>query len=213
MAHHGDWFRVYQSGLISLKRILLTGFEPFHKASLNPTEEIVNQIEHPALIAKVVLPVVFGESSNLICALIDEYQPDVVVSLGQAEGRTDISIERVAINLDDARIPDNAGKTPINQPIIVGGPAAYLSTLPIRELVTTLNSSGIKASISNSAGTFVCNHLFYAMQHHLAEKEMQSGFIHTPLMPQQAAEFPNHPTMELTDMLRGIGAVLDYLAS
>jgi pyroglutamyl-peptidase len=145
--------------------------------------------------------------------LIAEHKPDVVIALGQAEGRSQISLERVAINCDDARIADNAGFMPVEQPIKAGGPDGYFTTLPIRELLDTLSKAGTPAGISNSAGTFVCNHLFYSMQDFLSGTDVMSGFIHVPLIPEQLDEFPGQPTMPLSEMKRGISAVIDYLAS
>ena len=192
-----------------MERILLTGFEPFHKSLLNPSQEIIKRISHRSLVAKEVLPVTFGEASLKLISLIDQHKPTVVIALGQAEGRKEITPERIAINLDDARIPDNAGKSPKERAIVAGGPDAYFTTLPIKNLVEELNEIGIPASISLSAGTFVCNHIFYAMQHHCAGKAIKSGFIHLPLMNEQASEFPGLPTMQIEEMIRGIELVLD----
>lgn len=194
-----------------MERILLTGFEPFHKSSLNPSQEIIKRISHPNLIAKEVLPVTFRESAKKLSSLIDLHNPSVVVALGQAEGRAQITPERIAINLDDARIADNAGVTPSEVPIISGGPPAYFTTLPIKKLVERLSSSSIPAAISLSAGTFVCNHVFYSMQHHCENKGIRSGFIHVPLMEEQAHEFPGLPTMRIDELVKGIGLVLDVL--
>ena len=195
-----------------MERILLTGFEPFHNSSLNPSQEIIKRISHHSLVAKEVLPVTFGESAKKLNTLIDLYQPSVVVSLGQAEGRKEITPERIAINLDDARIPDNAGNSPKERTIFTGGPDAYFTTLPIKKLVERLVDNGIPSAISLSAGTFVCNHIFYAMQHHCASKDIKSGFIHLPLMDEQATEFPGLPTMKIDELVRGIGLVLDVLS-
>ena len=192
-----------------MERILLTGFEPFHKSKLNPSQEIIRRISHRSLVAKEVLPVTFGEASQKLISLINQHKPTVVISLGQAEGRKEITPERIAINLDDARIPDNAGNSPKERAIIAGGPDAYFTTLPIKNLVEELNENGIPASISLSAGTFVCNHIFYAMQHHCGGKAIKSGFIHLPLMNEQASEFPGLPTMQIEEMIRGIELVLD----
>lgn len=195
-----------------MERILLTGFEPFHKSTLNPSQEIVKLIDHPNLVAKEVLPVTFGESSRKLISLIDLHNPSVVVALGQAEGRTQITPERIAINLDDARIADNAGFSPKEDLIIKGGPDAYFTTLPVKRLVDHLNENGIPASISLSAGTFVCNHIFYQMQHYCRDKGIRSGFIHLPLMESQAGEFPGLPTMPIDQMINGIKLILDLLA-
>ena len=192
-----------------MERILLTGFEPFHNSALNPSQEIIKRISHRSLLAKEVLPVTFGEASQKLISLINQHKPTVVISLGQAEGRKEITPERIAVNIDDARIPDNAGNSPKERAIVAGGPDAYFTTLPIKNLVEKLNENRIPASISLSAGTFVCNHIFYAMQHHCGGKAIKSGFIHLPLMNEQASEFPGLPTMQIEEMIRGIELVLD----
>lgn len=196
-----------------MKRILLTGFEPFNKASLNSSKEVVERITHPAVVAKAILPVVFGKSARELCQLIDLHNPDVIISLGQAEGRREISFERVAINLDDSRIADNDGNIPVDQAIVNNGPNAYFATLPTKELVEAVRKGGVAANLSLSAGSFVCNHVFYAALHHIQNRETLAGFIHLPLMAEQVDEFPGMPTMELTEMVRGITLTLDYLAS
>ena len=196
-----------------VKRVLLTGFEPFHNSKLNPSTEIIKAIEHPCLIGKKVLPVTFSESSTILLGLVDELNPDVVISLGQAEGRSQITPERIAINLDDARIADNAGFSPKESPIITGGPAAYFSTLPVRQIVDKLTEINIPASISLSAGTFVCNHIFYKLQNYCRDKEILSGFIHVPLIEEQSEEFPGLPTMKLSEMVRAIKVVLDTVCA
>jgi len=195
-----------------MERVLLTGFKPFNNATLNPSAEIIHRIEHPNLIAKEVLPVVFGEAAEKLISLIRHHKPTVVIALGQAEGRKEITPERIAINLDDARIPDNAGNSPKERVIVAGGPDAYFTTLPVKKIVENLNENGIPASISLSAGTFVCNHIFYAMQHHCLDKSIKSGFIHLPLMNEQANEFPGLPTMQIEEMIRGIELVLDLIS-
>jgi pyroglutamyl-peptidase len=199
--------------LVKLKRVLITGFEPFHKATQNPSKAVVEQLSHPAIVARAVLPVVFGEAARILNELIDEHRPDVVISLGQAEGRKEISVERIAINLDDARIADNAGNVPVDKAIVEGGPSAYFATLPTKELVEVIRKNGGAASISLSAGAFVCNHIFYSMLHYCREREIQAGFIHLPLMKQQAPEFPGLPTMDLDEMLKSLTSAIDYLVS
>jgi pyroglutamyl-peptidase len=199
-----------------MKRVLLTGFEPFAGASLNPSEQIVNalkarQIEGVEL-HTAVLPVVFTESSELLRHLIKLHKPDIVICLGQAEGRREISFERVAINLDDARLADNAGRVVLDQPVVAGGPTAHLTTLPVKEMVAAVRAEGIAAGLSTTAGTFVCNHIFYAMQHELAETSVVSGFIHVPLMPEQAGEFEGLPTMPLDQQVRAIEVAIRVAA-
>ena len=199
-----------------MKRVLLTGFEPFAGASLNPSEQIVNalnarQIEGVEL-HTAVLPVVFTESSELLRHLIKLHKPNVVICLGQAEGRREISFERIAINLDDARLADNAGRVVLDQQVVAGGPIAHLTTLPVKEMVAAVRAEGIAAGLSTTAGTFVCNHIFYAMQNELAETSVVSGFIHVPLLPEQAGEFESLPTMPLDQQVRAIEVAIRVAA-
>lgn len=193
-----------------MKRVLVTGFEPFHKASANPTKEIVQILESEKIpgLTTFVLPVEFGKSSKLLIDLIEKQKPEIVIALGQAEGRSQITPEKIAINLDNARIPDNAGNSPVNQSIVSGGADGLFSTLPIDSYVEKLKQADIPASISYSAGTYVCNHLFYALQNYCKDKEIQSGFIHVPLMESQANEFPGLPTLPLETMVQAIKEIL-----
>jgi pyroglutamyl-peptidase len=195
-----------------MKRVLITGFEPFNTATLNPSQEVIRRITHNSIVAKEVLPVTFSTASTRLIELIEVHQPNVVIALGQAEGRSHITPEQVAINLDDAKITDNAGEIAQVRKIIEDGPDAYFTTLPIRPIVERLQVSAIPASISLSAGTFVCNHLFYNLQHYCKGSEILSGFIHLPLMHEQADEFLGKPTMSIEEMVRGIGLVLDVLS-
>jgi pyroglutamyl-peptidase len=139
-------------------------------------------------LVSVQLPCVFSKSLQALENALKLHQPQMVIALGQADGRSDISIERVAINLCDARIPDNEGAQPIDVAVVQGGPAAYFSTLPIKKMVATLKSNGYPASVSQTAGTFVCNQVFYGLQHALKDQKVASGFIHVPLLPSQAAK-------------------------
>jgi len=199
-----------------MKRVLLTGFEPFAGASLNPSEQIVNTLKTREIegieLHTAVLPVVFTESSELLRHLIKLHKPDLVICLGQAEGRREISFERVAINLDDARLADNAGRVVLDQPVVASGPSAHFTTLPVKEMVAAVRAEGIAAGLSTTAGTFVCNHIFYAMQHELAETSVVSGFIHVPLMPEQAGEFEGLPTMPLDQQVRAIETAIRVAA-
>jgi pyroglutamyl-peptidase len=144
--------------------------------------------------------------------LIEEHNPDVVISLGQAEGRKEITPERIAINLDDARLADNEGVLRSEEKIIKDGPDAYFSTLPLKEIVESINGQGVPAAISLSAGTFLCNHVFYVMQNKFAETDVRSGFVHVPLMDSQAPEFPGLPTMPLDQMVLAVRAMLEIVA-
>lgn len=191
-------------------KVLLTGFEPFGKAALNPSGEIVKQISGENIVT-AILPVAYTRSAAVLLALIEEHKPDVVISLGQAEGRTQITPERIAINLDDARLADNEGVLRIDVPIVLGGPVAYESTLPIKEFVEAIKAAGVPAAVSLSAGAFLCNHIFYVAQDKLKGSHTRSGFVHVPLMDKQAAEFPGMPTMPLDQMVKAVRAMLEVL--
>jgi pyroglutamyl-peptidase len=193
-----------------MTKVLLTGFEPFGKATLNPSGEIVKQISGDNIVT-AILPVAYAQSAERLLALIAENKPDVVICLGQAEGRTHISPERIAINLDDARLADNEGVIRNDVPIIVGGPVAYESTLPIKEIVKAVNDAGVPAVVSLSAGAFLCNHVFYVAQDHFKGTKVRSGFVHVPLMDEQAGEFPGLPTMPLDQMVKAVRTMLEVL--
>ena len=183
-----------------MRTVLITGFEPFGGEAVNPSWEVVSRLDN-AIIAgcRVVarqLPCVFGEALVELNGAIDALSPSLVLAVGQAGGRCDISVERVAINVDDARIPDNRGKQPIDEPIVPGGPAAWFSSLPVKAMVAALRDAGIPASVSQTAGTFVCNHVMYGLLHTLSNiPQAKGGFIHIPYLPQQAAAHPGTPSM------------------
>ncbi|MGN6826493.1 pyroglutamyl-peptidase I [Paucibacter sp. M5-1] len=192
--------------------ILLTGFEPFGGEAINPAWEIARALDGetlgPARIVARQLPCVFGQSLRVLDEALAELRPGLVLALGQAGGRSDLSLERVAINVDDARIADNAGAQPIDMPVLESGPAAYFSTLPIKAIVHGLRAAGLPASVSQSAGTFVCNHLFYGLQHRLAGSGVRSGFLHIPYLPEQAARSSGQPSMALASMIEGVRMTL-----
>ena len=194
------------------KKVLLTGFEPFGGASFNPSGAVVQAIAKRGIngveIVTAILPVEFKRSAEMLVELISSHRPDVVISLGQAEGRDFIGPEQVAINLADGRIADNAGVKIENQSINPSAADGYFSTLPIRAIVEAISSLGIAAKISYSAGTFICNEIFFATQSFLQESEVISGFIHLPLAPNQAAEFPGLPTMPIEDQVNAIEAAI-----
>jgi len=193
-----------------MTKVLLTGFEPFGKATLNPSGEIVKQISGDNIVT-AILPVAYAQSAERLLALIAEHKPDVVICLGQAEGRTHISPERIAINLDDARLADNEGVIRNDVPIVAGGPVAYESTLPIKEIIKAINDAGVPAAVSLSAGAFLCNHVFYVAQDYFKGTRVRSGFVHVPLMDEQAGEFPGLPTMPLDQMVIAVRAMLEVL--
>lgn len=198
---------------MSERVVLLTGFEPFGGETVNPSW-LVAQALHGRRIAGArvharQLPCVFGDAIALLQDALATLEPTLVLALGQAAGRAELSVERVAINVDDTRVPDNAGRQPVDTPIDPAGPAAYFSRLPIKAMVATLQAAGLAASVSQTAGTYVCNHVFYALQHLLAGTSVRSGFMHVPLLPEQALARPGLPAMPLADMVRGTRLVLD----
>lgn len=192
-------------------KILVTGFDPFGGESMNPAIEAVRLLPDMikgAHIEKLEIPTVFNKSAEVVRQKMQEYQPDVVLNIGQAGGRMGLTPERVAINQDDARIPDNEGNQPIDVAIQEDGAPAYFSKLPIKAMVEAIKEAGIPASVSNTAGTFVCNHIMYQTLY-LVDKEfpeVQAGFMHIPFMTEQVLDKPNQPAMSLTDMARGIEA-------
>ncbi len=200
-------------------KLLLTAFEPFGGENVNPGLEAIKWIPDQIggiHIVKTVIPTVFGKSIDTVIACIDKEKPDVVLSIGQAGGRKDITIERIAININDARIPDNEEKQPVDEPIVEYGPAAYFSNLPIKAMVQAIRDVDIPASVSNTAGTFVCNHLMYGVLHHLTENypNARGGFIHVPLIPKQVVHRASAaPSMNLEDIVRGIVAAIAAIES
>ena len=194
-----------------MKRVLLTGFEPFNNATLNPSKEVVEKTNHRSIVAKEVLPVVFSKAAKRLIELIEEVKPEVVIALGQAEGRPHINLERVAINYMHGQIADNEGVFALSGEISKDAPAAYFSTLPLELISQSLTAAKIPVAISLSAGSFLCNHIFYSMQHHLHGKGAHSGFIHLPLISEQSNEFPNLATIELEMMLKAINTILDVI--
>ncbi|CAG9175705.1 pyroglutamyl-peptidase I [Cupriavidus pampae] len=194
-----------------MRTVLLTGFEPFDKEPVNPSWEAVRALDGQrvgdAIIVARQLPCVFGAAITGIEALLDELKPDVVIAVGQAGGRTELSIERIAINVDDARIADNAGAQPIDVTIAAAGPAAYFATLPIKAITRDLRAAGVPAMVSQTAGTFVCNHVFYGLMHALAQRgnaQVRGGFIHIPYLPEQAARHPGAPSLALDTLIAGL---------
>lgn len=193
-----------------MKKVLITGFEPFGGDSINPALEAVKRLEEVAIDGGVIVtchvPVTRYDSINAVIEAIEAYQPECVITVGQAAGRAAITPERIAINVDDFRIPDNGGNQPIDEPIVTEGPDAYFTTLPIKRIVQTLQDKGIPCQVSNSAGTFVCNHLFYGVQHYLNNKPVRHGFVHIPLLPEQNPT-GDQPTMALDTIVEGLRLV------
>ena len=194
-------------------KILVTGFDPFGGEKINPAIEAVKLLPNTikgAEIEKLEIPTVFHKSADVVREKMNEFKPDVVLNIGQAGGRMGLTPERVAINQDDARIPDNEGNQPIDLAIQEDGQPAYFSKLPIKAMVEAMKNAGIPASVSNTAGTFVCNHIMYQTLY-LVDKEFpeaKAGFMHIPFMTEQVLDKPNQPAMSLTDMARGIEAAI-----
>lgn len=190
------------------KTVLLTGFEPFNNEVVNPAWEAVRALEGWAgagfRVEVMQLPCVFGQANRVLREALERIAPDVVIAVGQAGGRVDVSVERVAINVDDAPIADNAQCQLVDEAVVEGGPAAYFSTLPIKAIVVALKGQGVPASVSQTAGTFVCNHVFYGLMHATAGTDVKAGFIHIPYLPQQAAAHPGAASMALTEVVRGL---------
>lgn len=195
-------------------KLLLTAFEPFGGENVNPGLEAMRRIPDKIgdkELVKAVIPTVFEKSIETAIAHIDKEQPDIVLCIGQAGGRKDITVERIAINIDDARIPDNEEKQPVDQPIVEEGPAAYFSNLPVKAMVKAIQEIDIPASVSNTAGTFVCNHLMYGVLHYLGENypKARGGFIHVPFIPRQVVRRASAaPSMNLDDIVRGLVAAI-----
>ncbi|MES2317386.1 MAG: pyroglutamyl-peptidase I [Pseudomonadota bacterium] len=196
-----------------MKTVLLTGFEPFNKETVNPAWEAVRSLEgwsgQGFAVEVLQLPCVFGEANRVLGEALARFKPDVVISVGQAGGRVDLSVERVAINVDDAPIPDNAQRQLVDEAIVAGGPAAYFSTLPIKAIVAALRGAGLPASVSQTAGTFVCNHVFYGLMHATAGQKVRAGFIHIPYLPEQAAAHPGAASMALADLVKGLKVAVE----
>jgi len=194
------------------RSVLLTGFEPFGGEEVNPSAEIARLL-HGTVVAgheirSALLPCVFGAAITELQHQLRTIKPMLVVCLGQAGGRPDITPERVAINVDDARIADNAGGQPIDRPIIAKGPTAYWSTLPVKAIVAALQQRGIPASVSQTAGTFVCNHVFFGLMHALrGQRKIRGGFIHVPFLPEQAKA--GQASLPLETMVAAVTAAIE----
>jgi pyroglutamyl-peptidase len=193
-------------------RVLISGFKPFGSSKLNPSELLVNELvkeEIPGVhLDSIVLPVEFDSSTTLMLEKIASSKPDVVISFGQAEGRKAITPEKIAVNFDNAQIPDNSGDQRQSRFIDSKGADGYFTTLNIEKMIESIKDLGIPAELSMSAGAFVCNHLFYQLQKALKGSEIKSGFVHIPLVTPQAVEFPGQPTMELKDLVRAARAAI-----
>jgi pyroglutamyl-peptidase len=193
--------------------VLVTGFTPFGGEAINPSWQIAAALPTHiggAIIQRLEVPTEFHRAIKVLTREIDQLKPCIVLCLGQAGGRATLTLERVAINIDDAAIADNAGEQPIDQPIVKGGNAAYFATLPIKAMAAAIQNKNIPAAISNSAGTFVCNHLIYGVLHHIEQKKYltRAGFMHVPYLPAQVVPHAGQPSMSLRDMCMGVEAAI-----
>jgi pyroglutamyl-peptidase len=198
-------------------KALVTGFEPFGGDKVNPSWLAASRLKKKIgslVVHTVELPTSFGRSVDALRDRIDKLRPDIVLCVGLAGGRSELCLERVAINVQDARIRDNDGKQPIDKPVVPGGPAAHFATLPIKACVAEMRKAGLPASVSNTAGTFVCNHIFYALMDMAAQgpSPLRGGFLHVPYAPEQAAGLAGAPSMAIDDIARGIEIILEVSA-
>lgn len=195
--------------------VLLTGFEPFDGERVNPSREIVLALDGETIgahrVAAAVLPVSFAATLPLLDDLLALHRPVLAIALGQAGGRSEITLERIAVNLIDARIADNDGLQPIDAAVIDGAPFACASSLPVKAIVARLRELGIPAALSLSAGSYVCNQVFFALVHALATRlpTARGGFVHLPWLPEQAAARPGQPSMALPTMIDGVRAAIE----
>lgn len=197
----------------AVRRVLVTGFTPFGGEAINPSWELVRELPDTIAgyrIEKLKVPTEFVKAIDIAAAAIDKFQPQVVLCFGQAGGRSRMSVERVAINVDDARIADNAGKQLIDEPIRSNAPAAYFCTVPVKAMVAGMTRASVPAEMSNSAGTFVCNHLIYGVLHHIATSgyATRAGFIHVPFLESQIVDRPDTPSLSLPTMVAGAKAAI-----
>ena len=194
------------------RRVLISGFEPFGGSILNSSQLVVEAISKESFtgleLFTVILPVDFGKAADVLLSKVKEIDPEIIIAFGQTEGRKALTPEKIAINLDSARIPDNAGELRVNKVIIEKGADGYFSTLPIEKMVKAVKECGLESEVSLSAGAFLCNHIFYHLQHKLLESGVKSGFVHLPLVNEQIAQYPNQPSWALKDLIQGVKAAI-----
>ena len=193
-----------------MRKLLITGFEPFGGEEINPSWEAVQRLPDEIggfSLTKLLVPVVFGKAAERVIGVADKLDPDVIISVGQAGGRRAITPETVAINLRFAKIPDNEGNLPKDEPIVAGGENAYFSTLPVRKIAEAVNGCGIPSEVSYSAGAYVCNDLLYTLLDRYSAEGVGVGFIHVPYVTEQNKE----PSMSLDDIVRGLTVAIEKL--
>lgn len=193
--------------------LLLTGFEPFGGEDINVSWLVARTLDGTRFggvqVQALCLPTTFGASLQVLYGALRRSRPSHIMCLGQAAGRAELSLERVAVNLDDARIPDNAGAQPVDLPVVPKAAAAYFSRWPVKHMVHAAQHAGVPAGVSGSAGSFVCNHVFFGLMHKVRRSAAVAGFMHLPLLPEQSPRFPGLPTMTLQQQLAGVRAMLE----
>ncbi len=199
-------------------KALVTGFEPFGGDGINPSSLAVDRLKKQygsLVVHTATLPCSFARSRGVLQEAIDKAKPDIVLCVGLAGGRSELCLERVGINVQDARIRDNDGKQPIDKPVVKDGPAAHFATLPIKACVAAMRQAGLAATVSNTAGTFVCNHILYALMDIAGRHPtpLRGGFLHVPYAPEQIAKVGTAPSMAIADVTRGIEIILEVSAA
>ena len=195
-----------------MKKILVTGFDPFDGQPVNPAREAVMRLPDTVggyEISKLEIPTVFGLAAETVLKVADELRPHAILCVGQAGGRAAVTPEVVGINLREATIPDNAGNMPVNTPVVENAPTAYFATLPVRDMVRAVKAQGIPCTLSYTAGAFVCNDLLYTLLHHYRDTDVRVGFVHIPFLPEQAGE--GVPSMELSTVVESLTAMIGVL--
>ena len=192
-----------------MRKLLITGFDPFGGETTNPSWEAVKNLPDTVgdfALCKLEIPTVFGVAAETVLKKAAQVQPDVILCVGQAGGRASVTPERIAVNIRDARIPDNEGNQPAGDPVATDGPAAYFSTVPVVDMAAAIRAKGIPSAVSNTAGAFVCNDTLYALLHHFANTPVAVGFIHVPYLPAQGS-----PNMTLADITAALTAAIEAL--
>lgn len=196
-------------GALHMKKLLITGFDPFGGEKINPAWEAVKRLPEQVgkyVLYKLEIPTVFGLAGHTVLKKAREVKPDAILCIGQAGGRAAVTPERIGVNIRDARIPDNAGNQPRGEYAAADGPAAYFATVPVIAMEDAIRAAGLPATVSNSAGAFVCNDVLYTLLHHYAGTDVKVGFIHVPYLPEQG-----NPNLPLPDTVKALAAAIEVI--
>lgn len=196
-------------GALHMKKLLITGFDPFGGEKINPAWEAVKRLPEQVgkyALCKLEIPTVFGLAAETVLKKAQEVKPDVILCIGQAGGRAAVTPERIGVNIRDARIPDNAGNQPRGEFCVPAGPAAYFATVPVIAMEDAIRAAGLPATVSNSAGAFVCNDVLYTLLHHFNGTDVKVGFIHVPYLPEQG-----NPNLPLADTVKALTAAIEVI--